>query len=136
MKLEIWLWIQEYEDGNHNVNLYHSEGAARGAVQSYVLDQWNEGNMDGHEMPGDLNDAVQMYYEQYDGSEWYNIHREWVDLPAPPQDKDTVDLNGEEVQVVVAALENANIAQIAEAAGMLLKQAEKAVDTAYIKLKD
>jgi hypothetical protein len=92
--------------------------------------------MDDTEMPGDLNDAVQMYFEQYDGCEWYSITRQFVDLPGPPQDKDTVDLNDEEVRVVVASLENANIAQVAEAAGMLLKQAEKAVDAAYIKLKD
>jgi hypothetical protein len=135
MKLEIWLWKHEWEDG-HGVSLYHSEGAARGAVQRYVLEQWNEGLMDDDEMPGDLNDAVQMYFEKYDESEWYSIERQFVDLPAPPQDQDTVDLNAEEIQVVIASLENANIAQVAESAGMLLKQAEKAVDAAYTKLKD
>ena len=136
MKLEIWLWTHEFEDGNHSVSLYHSEGAARGAVQAYVHEQWGEGVMDDEEMPGDLNDAVQMYFDRFDGSEWYNISRQFVDLPGPPQDKDTVDLNAEEIQVVVASLENANIAYVAETTGMLLKQAEKAVDTAYIKLKD
>ena len=135
MKLEIWIWTHEWDD-DHSVSLYHSEAAARGAVQAYVLDQWNEGHMDDAEMPGDPNDAVQMYFDIMEDVEWSFVSRQFVDLPGSPQDKDTIDLTPEEVRAVVFALGNANYGALAEVLNLPIKQVSEIVDNAYNKLAD
>lgn len=110
MKLEVWIWYFYWDDGN-SVSLYHSEGAARGAVQKYVLDEWPESILGDTEMPGDLNYAVEMYFDAHDGMEWYHIEQSFVDLPydlpqAPPQalakEEEIVDLDPREIQAIIS----------------------------------
>lgn len=135
MKLEIWIWTHEWED-DHSVSLYHSEAAARGGVQAYVQDQWREGGMEDTEIPGDLNEAVKLYFDIMGGSEWYNIERQFVDLPAPPQDKDTVDLNPQEVKAVIFALGNISYVDAAKELDVFPNKAQEIIDSAYNKLAD
>ena len=80
MKLKVWILFHRW-DGDESSNLHATKEDAENAIQSYVMDQWEEGVMDDEEMPNDPNDAVQKYFEYHEDMEWHNIYSQTVNFP-------------------------------------------------------
>jgi hypothetical protein len=136
MKLTVWILSHKWEDDD-SINLYPSHDAAEEAIQAYVHDQWNEGNMDDCEYPGDPAEAVAQYFCQHEDYEWYSVYSQHVDFPHLPDipDEDVI-LTANECAAVVVALDHTKYGDIVAALGVGGKEASEIVDSAYNKLKD
>ena len=137
MKLKVWILFHRW-DGDESSNLHATKEAAEEAIQSYVMDQWEEGVMDDEEMPNDPNDAVQRYFEYHEDMEWYNIYSQKVDFPDLEIPDEEVVLTANECAIVVMALELEGLPVLAVGTGLAPdeEKADEWIQSAYQKLKD
>lgn len=138
MKLKIWIWQHNWEDGN-NIQLFPDAKAAQVAVQTYVHEQWNNGYMDDEEYPGDSPKAVEAYFKYHEDTEYYNIYRQNVDFSAelvdPKLAKDEVILNEDECNLITCVLRDVTYKRVAGLLGANSGELPDLIHTVVEKLK-
>ncbi len=104
MSIPVWVLHISYDDGD-TVQVHPDLDRARASLFEYVSGNW-ERFFEDEAMPEDEGLAIDSYFEVSEDLEDYTLLSRPLDIP-PPSSNDEVDLDEEEVNVVIAAIEAA-----------------------------